>query len=36
MQLGKILKTAREAKGLSQKELAGLVKMQQAQYSRIE
>jgi len=36
MQLGKILKTAREAKGLSQKELAGLIKMQQAQYSRIE
>lgn len=36
MELGKILKTVREAKGLSQKELAGLLKMNQAQYSRIE
>ena len=30
------LKKAREAKGLSQKELAGLIDMAQAQYSRIE
>jgi transcriptional regulator with XRE-family HTH domain len=30
------LKKAREAKGLSQKELAGMIDMAQAQYSRIE
>ena len=36
MELGKILKTIREAKNLSQKELAGLLNMNQAQYSRIE
>src|ERR1035438_10231175 len=36
MNLGKTLKKVREAKGLSQKELAGLLKMPQPQYSRIE
>ncbi len=36
MNLGKTLKKVREAKGLSQKELAGLLKMAQAQYHRIE
>jgi len=36
MKLGDILKTVREAKSLSQKELAVLLKMNQAQYSRIE
>jgi transcriptional regulator with XRE-family HTH domain len=36
MNLADVLKTVREAKGLSQKELAGLVGMAQAQYSRIE
>ncbi len=36
MELGKILKTVREAKKLSQKELAALLNMNQAQYSRIE
>lgn len=34
--LGETLKTVREAKSLSQKELAGLIDMAQAQYSRIE
>ena len=34
--LGTTLKKVREAKGLSQKELAGLIDMAQAQYSRIE
>jgi len=34
--LNKTLKRVREAKGLSQKELAGLIDMAQAQYSRIE
>ena len=34
--LSNILKQVREAKGLSQKELAGLIDMAQAQYSRIE
>lgn len=34
--LGKTLKQVREVKGLSQKELAGLMDMAQAQYSRIE
>ena len=34
--LGRTLKKVREAKGLSQKELAGLIDMAQAQYSRIE
>ncbi|MBL4707066.1 MAG: helix-turn-helix transcriptional regulator [Flavobacteriales bacterium] len=36
MNLSKTLKKAREAKGLSQKELAGLLSMPQPQYSRIE
>lgn len=36
MDLGDILKKVREAKGLSQKELAGLLEMPQPQYSRIE
>jgi len=35
-QLGNTLKQVREAKGLSQKELAALVEMAQAQYSRLE
>ena len=34
--LNKTLKRVREAKGISQKELAGLIDMAQAQYSRIE
>ena len=34
--LSKTLKMVREAKGLSQKELSGLIDMAQAQYSRIE
>jgi len=34
--LSSTLKQVREAKGLSQKELAGLIDMAQAQYSRIE
>ena len=34
--LNTTLKQVREAKGLSQKELAGLINMAQAQYSRIE
>tara|TARA_B110000046_G_C12942965_1_gene376630 strand:+ start:239 stop:601 length:363 start_codon:yes stop_codon:yes gene_type:complete len=34
--LGQTLKKVREAKGLSQKEVAGLIDMAQAQYSRIE
>lgn len=36
MELGKVLKTIREARNLSQKELAGLINMKQAQYSRLE
>ncbi len=36
MNLGNTLKKVREAKGLSQKELAGLLDMPQPQYSRIE
>lgn len=36
MDLGDALKKVREAKGLSQKELAGLLEMPQPQYSRIE
>jgi transcriptional regulator with XRE-family HTH domain len=36
MKLGDALKKVREAKNLSQKELAGLLGMAQAQYSRIE
>jgi transcriptional regulator with XRE-family HTH domain len=36
MNLGTTLKKVREAKGLSQKELAGLLDMPQPQYSRIE
>jgi transcriptional regulator with XRE-family HTH domain len=36
MILGDTLKKVREAKGLSQKELAGLLEMPQPQYSRIE
>jgi transcriptional regulator with XRE-family HTH domain len=36
MNLGSTLKKVREAKGLSQKELAGLLDMPQPQYSRIE
>ncbi len=36
MELHKTLKKVREAKGLSQKELSGLIDMAQAQYSRIE
>ena len=36
MNLAEALKTVREAKNLSQKELAALVDMAQAQYSRIE
>lgn len=36
MKLGNTLKKVREAKGLSQKELAGLLDMPQPQYSRIE
>ncbi len=36
IELSKTLKQVREAKGLSQKELAGLIDMAQAQYSRIE
>ena len=36
MQLGASIKKAREAKGLSQKEVALACKMDQAQYSRIE
>jgi transcriptional regulator with XRE-family HTH domain len=36
MNLGDTLKKVREAKGLSQKELAGLLDMPQPQYSRIE
>lgn len=34
--LGSTLKKIREKKGLSQKEVAGLIDMAQAQYSRIE
>ena len=34
--LNKTLKRVREAKGFSQKELAGFIDMAQAQYSRIE
>ena len=34
--LSNTLKKVREAKGLSQKEVAGLIEMAQAQYSRIE
>lgn len=36
IELNTTLKQVREAKGLSQKELAGLIDMAQAQYSRIE
>lgn len=36
IELSKTLRRVREAKGLSQKELAGLIDMAQAQYSRIE
>lgn len=36
MELGTILKQAREVKGLSQKEVAAAAEMDQAQYSRIE
>lgn len=36
MNFGDTLKKVREAKGLSQKELAGLLDMPQPQYSRIE
>lgn len=36
MNLGNTLKKVREAKGLSQKELAGFLEMPQPQYSRIE
>jgi len=36
MDLGDTLKKVREAKGLSQKELAGLLDMLQPQYNRIE
>jgi transcriptional regulator with XRE-family HTH domain len=36
MQLGALIKKAREAKGLAQKEVALACKMDQAQYSRIE
>lgn len=36
MQLGSLIKKTREAKGLSQKEVALACKMDQAQYSRIE
>jgi len=36
MQLGALIKKAREVKGLSQKEVALACKMDQAQYSRIE
>jgi transcriptional regulator with XRE-family HTH domain len=36
MNLGDTLRKVREAKGLSQKELAGLLDMPQPQYSRIE
>ena len=36
MNLAKTLKKVREAKGLSQKQLAGLLKMPQPQYSHIE
>jgi transcriptional regulator with XRE-family HTH domain len=36
MQIGKLIKTAREAKGLSQKEVAFACKMDQSHYSRIE
>jgi transcriptional regulator with XRE-family HTH domain len=36
MNLGDTLKKVREAKGLSQKELAGFLDMPQPQYSRIE
>jgi transcriptional regulator with XRE-family HTH domain len=36
MDLGSTLKKIREVKGLSQKELAGLLEMPQPQYSRIE
>lgn len=36
MNLGDTLKKVREAKGLSQKELAGILDMPQPQYSRIE
>jgi transcriptional regulator with XRE-family HTH domain len=36
MDLGSTLKKVREAQGLSQKELAGLLDMPQPQYSRIE
>lgn len=36
MSLGQTLKKVREAKGMSQKEVAGLIDMAQAQYSRIE
>jgi transcriptional regulator with XRE-family HTH domain len=34
--LGDKIKKVREAKGLSQKQIAGILKMDQAQYSRIE
>ncbi len=36
IELNTTLKQVREVKGLSQKELAGLINMAQAQYSRIE
>ena len=36
MELGSLIKRVREAKGLSQKEVAMTCKMDQAQYSRIE
>jgi len=36
MHLGKSIKKVREAKGLSQKQIALSIKMDQAQYSRIE
>lgn len=36
MQLGLVLKNLRDARGISQKEMAAACKMDQAQYSRIE
>ncbi len=36
MEIGERIKKLREAKGLSQKEVAGIIKMDQSQYSKLE
>jgi transcriptional regulator with XRE-family HTH domain len=36
MEIGERIKKIREARGLSQKEVAGIIKMDQSQYSKIE